>query len=503
MMQAPFQKRRFMVPRWRTLERAFAIGEVQSTQVMRDTGVGLPPSFIKLLERWRIQPSVVTAAELVASALVHGFFGEAVRAAKFLLIEDQSATELVKFQAAEILRRAGHSDEYSDALSVPSPNTWRQRTRLTPTNPLAWVELARIQTVNGNTKSANKSMSVAIGLAPNNRHVLIAASRLFLHEGDAERARQTIARNESSANDPWLIAAEIGLSRVAEKPPRLIKRGISMLNSGDHLPRQLTELAGAIGTDELTYGGRKKAIKHFQNSMRDPTGNSLAQAEWATPHLGIELVPERNLALISDSNEARAIRLFRERQYEQVPDICRAWAMDEPYSVRPYEFGTAVAGLVGDFEKAMSFAKQGLRIKPRWPPFLNSLAFCAARNNNLKEAEDYLRQIKTKDQIHMIISEANRGLISFRYGLFEDGRAQYESAISRFRYLKEGYLSAVASTYFAREALRANLSDAPKLAERALDALKNFPSSPMAYLVEKNRWLAAEVVSDPLPDYPS
>jgi hypothetical protein len=63
-------------------------------------------------------------------------------------------------------------------------------------------------------------MMTALQLAPQNRHVLRSAARLFLHVGDPECAHDLVARNDATKNDPWLIAAEIAIAYLLIAPSR-------------------------------------------------------------------------------------------------------------------------------------------------------------------------------------------------------------------------------------------------------------------------------------------
>jgi hypothetical protein len=96
------------------------------------------------------------------------------------------------------------------------------------------------------------------------------------------------------------MAGEIALSNLAERNPRFLKLGAEWVDENKARPRHLSELASAIGTVHLKEGNRK-ARKLFKTSLVDPTGNSLAQAEWATPRLGSLVHPRALEALLIHS----------------------------------------------------------------------------------------------------------------------------------------------------------------------------------------------------------
>jgi hypothetical protein len=57
-------------------------------------------------------------------------------------------------------------------------------------------------------------------LAPNHRFALRSAARFFLHVGKPDDAQTILRRSEATRRDPWLMAAEIAVSTVADRTPR-------------------------------------------------------------------------------------------------------------------------------------------------------------------------------------------------------------------------------------------------------------------------------------------
>ena len=477
---SPFQNRRLMVPRWRSFANT-----LRSKELAAPRGIKRPEEFssdlLKRLAAWRGEPGLVTAAELVETAIVDGDEPEAVGAANALLNPDSRATPLLKKQAALLLLRAGKNQQLAADQKLPQQETlalWRLRTRLHPHSAIEWVELARCQIILGQKRRAERAMRVALALAPNNRHVLRSASRLYLHLDEFDRAHDLIARNPATKSDPWLLSAEIALSQVAERRPSYYKVGVSVLSETRHLPRQLTELAGAVATTELLDGSRKKAGRYFRQSIIDPNGNALAQAEWASAAFGgMALVSEKNLKAADEAYEAKAFHLHRTASFEEVPSACVQWSFEEPFSIRPYELGAVVANLIGDHDTALELALRGLKIRPNTPSLLNSIAFALANLGKLDEAEANLARVGAgTKEIMGLVTEANRGLIAYRRGQTELGRTLYQKAIDGFRYKQNLYMATSARLWFAREATQSGTADGDEaMAEARRD-------------LEKNRW---------------
>jgi tetratricopeptide (TPR) repeat protein len=448
------------------------------------------------LERWQLNPGLITAAELVEAAIVEGREHEAVDAARRLVNVDKQAAPLIRENAAKLLQRTGNSDDVPREVLPPTiPRSARALTRIHPHDPLAWVELSLQQTIRGASDAAVRSMLVALGLAPNNRHVLRSAARLFLHRDDPDHALSIIARNAATKSDPWLMASEIALAQVAERPSRFLKIGSGMLGDGGVQPRHLTELAGAVATEELVRGNRRKSRRSFIQSLEDPTGSSLAQGEWATESLGGDLVSEEKLDGIFENDEARAFHLYRTDRREDVREACDRWSENDPFSVRPFEFGAATAGSIEDFEVSLAFAEKGLLLRPALISLLNAKAFAAASLNRLDLAVEALAKIKpgAGTRLQQLVANANRGLLAFRCGEHEIARARYAETIEGFRRDGSSENVARAKVYLAREAMLAGTNDWEALLKDARDTAKKLKDAGPIPVLERIEKQAAEI----------
>ena len=475
MTGSPWPDRRRLIPRWRSLAITTATNELAAPypESVATSGQPISDSFLEKCARWKERPGVITAGELVGAALVIGREEQALDAARLLLSPGSSATRSLR-RLAELTTQkvidtkvVGQSALDYDCLK----RQWRRRARMHPENAMAWVELSLLDVILGREKTAQRSMSVALQLAPNNRHVLRSAARLFLHFGDPVRAYEVISKSEAVRSDPWLIAAELAIAELAKRKPKYYSRGRDIVGSGATEPRQLTELAGAIGTLELIGGQRKKARQYFRKSVVSPTGNALAQAEWASPSFGSNLVEQSYFKRATEIEEARVLQLLNTEEYSHVPDACDKWSSTEPYAIRPYEISSSVSAMLEDFDLTLKTAQRGLRIHPKAGRLLNNCAFSLASLGRLREADSFLLRIGSGDGQDWPISEANRGLVAMRRGQHDLGVALYRSAIDNFGRIGRGSSADIASIYLAREAARSRIPDARTLVNRARDVI--------------------------------
>ena len=431
---------------------------------------------------------MITAGELVGGAVVEAQETKAIRAARFLLSDASSATAPLRCLAARALTKAGLEGVFPRESAFDpqlEKRKWRHRTRKYSTNCLAWVELSLRDVIDGKKCAAERSMLVALQLAPNNRHVLRSASRLFLHLGDPGRAYDIIANCDAIVDDPWLIAAELAIASLAKRRPRYYKQGCRMIAKSGLAPRQITELTSAIGTLELNAGYRKKARDYFRKSVIDPTGNALAQAEWVSPSLGFELVSPRCRTIGSEVDEANVFHLLNDEKFSTVPDACLSWSAAEPYRIHPYEIASSAAALIGDHDRTLDIAKNGLKIRPKSGMLLNNYAFSLAHVGQLKEAEQALNGVKSDDKSIWLVSEANRGLLAMRRRESESGLAHYKEAINGFRRLDMKASADIASVYLAREAAMAGIGNAEILVNEAREIIGRLKTTRHNHVMEQ------------------
>jgi tetratricopeptide (TPR) repeat protein len=493
---APFRNNRVVVPRWRPLSNTVEAGELFLPRkalliTSREPSIELKSR----LAAWRASPDTLTGSEVLETAIVEGYEDEAVRPARILIAPGSTATPLVREQAALILRRTGHGDELElaePAIETSALRRARSRTRSFPHDAYGWVDLALAYTIHGKNDAAERSMLVALQLAAADRHVLRSAARLFLHRGEEDRAHDLLRKSEATRNDPWLMAGEIALSALAERKPVMYKLGTKFVEDGGVPPRHLSELASAIGTVHL-WDGNRKARKLFKASLIDPTGNSLAQAQWANPHIS-NLVKPDALARVQDSAEARVFQAYWNADFPEIIRGCEAWQADEPFSSRPHQFGSGIAITIERFEIALKFADDGLRINPDATVLLNNRAYALIALGRQDEASSVLSRCLSKfseETVGPMVATA--GMLAFRLGQFKEGVKRYRQAISLFKRSNNSVSVALGFAYFAQEAARAELPDAPKIIQEAEDVCKDLRHLPEAHIVlnRAKLWLKA------------
>lgn len=438
---------RRVMPNWRYYYQTQALGELEYYS-SKPSGKPLFP-IDDYIATWIEKKGVYRAGELISAAIANGQRENpyALEAAQYILkqnIHDNPAlvnsaktiretqnifSDDKKKLSLGVIRKLETAQDVQEKI-----HNLRLLLHRYPYNPIIYVDMARAYISVGLLEKAERLMELALWLAPNNRFVARAAARLKVHKGDLDGAIYILHHTELLKYDPWIISTEIAVNTAREKTSSLIKRGCSMINSGNYLPFSFTELSSAIGTVELFYGSRRKSRDMFKSSLISPNDNSLAQAEWASfHHIPIEI----------DSAKYNLRCDFESKAYKSIAvnDVSGAvhhivdWICDMPFSHKPIILGSNLSmNYLKDFELASKILEVGLKANPGDEQMLNNISYALARNNQPKEARKYMRELESMDTDGMshsmqVCIKATQGLIAYREKKIVEGFRLYSEAV--------------------------------------------------------------------------
>lgn len=491
-MSAPPKNDRNVIPRWRGYEETLRVGELEAPRLIRPrTWMSRRSGLAARAEEYERNRKASFAADFIGSAVVLGGDDNAVDAARELLEKSNpgrllgdAARRIIEESEGERERAPLDPREHETGEEI---GRLRRSTRRNARNPVRWSELARHFTIRGEDKKARRAMQVARGLAPEDRYVLRSAARLEIHQGRPSRAASLLREIAGRSGDPWLVAAGLGAAGAAEEGSGLVRIGRRILDSGRFSDFETSELASALATLEIKGGNDRAARRLFRQALREPTDNSIAQAEWASAQAGGIEIPDAMLG-IAESWEARALRAANGGDRSEVLREAWSWHYDQPFASRPGELGSYHASVESEFEAGARIARAALRANPKEFLLLNNYAFCLASMDCTDEAATAFSQIKVGD---LEIEDratylATRGLISFRQGRIEEGRAFYKESIATWRNRNN---RALAMIMLAREELRAATREAIGVEEEARQAGEESGSAEiLAWLKQLDRW---------------
>lgn len=441
----------------------------------------------KAIARSRLHPSIFGEAELLSTLLARG----QTEAARLVAsgIDGEIPTTLSgligRLEYDEIPRIAPPLDveeSFNAAMfATELGSSARRRLSVRTNNAAAWVDLALAHTIQGLMTRAVREIRLALQLAPDNRFVLRAAARFFVHIDEPEQANRILRQSNRLAHDPWLLAAELSSAQKAFGRVQNVNRSRTMVEESGYSPRALSELISELATAEMHSGSDKRARSLFRQSFTDPTENAVAQAVSWSDRTNLELRPE--LLAMDGSYEARALENARSGDWSGATSEASSWHRDQPFSIDPYTFASYTASLgLGDFERASQIALEGLRLHKNDRTLRNNAAYSLANLDRTAEARLYVDVPARLNEVDDFVDLATMGMIHFREGDWKGGSTMYQRAIVGFNRHKRNDLTAVATAHWAIEEARLALPTAPALVKRANRLLLDVPAAERATL---------------------
>lgn len=332
-------RRRQLVPRWRPWRTTVMLDEVQGVG-----RTGSPPGssvLARLRSEYRRTPDTTRAGELVAAALVHDVHDEdVVEIASLPIFADRPVLAEVaeRLVAGERMRRDSVQD-VQETDSRARIRTLRDVLAREPRNAVRWVDLARSYAILGQLAKAERAMEVAVRLAPDDRFVLRSAGAMYSETKDYGRALALLEATSRTTRDPWLLASSIAMAELARMRPRFNKEAMWMIRDGDFGDRDLTELAAAMGSRELSAGSDRRGRQLLRRALVEPTENTLAQVEWLTERAGHPFV-DKSPREPPRAWEAEARRLAATGEWREAAANAEKWFLDQPFSIDAVVYGS-------------------------------------------------------------------------------------------------------------------------------------------------------------------
>jgi Flp pilus assembly protein TadD len=469
------EKNRHIFPRWRGFSSTVKLGELNSTTALERNDLRAVDSFLdRELEVLNACPSLWNSLDTLGTAIVAGRQSEIARLSD-LVVQNANTP---RFALAYLARVEATPELFpSDVLELVGPEASRseihksrKRLHFNPHDAIEWVDLARAYTIAGVDDKGNRAIRIALNLAPENRFVLRSASRFYIHLGETEQAHRILARANPLKSDPWLLASEIAIADSMGKTSRNIRKAREHL-AGDNSPKDISELASALGTIEGQGGNARIARKLLRQSFIGANENSIAQINWLQrKHLGEEIdTSEARPPLL---HEATAWLNYYKADWDAARKESLLWLLDQPFASAPALLSSYVlSDILGEFEKAETILLAAIMANPDEAMLRNNLAFSQLNLNKIGIAEETLNAIKPEalsDHGNRLI-QATFGMLAFRKGYPDVGRSLYMKCIDE---LASNRMDAArAAAHLLLEEIVANTDQVQK----AIELVRRYP----------------------------
>ncbi len=406
------------------------------------------------MAEWKRDGNEADAEELVAASVFLKEFDAEIRAAAKTVAVSVNSPTALRSIALQILD-GKLSNQDSTIESEDSRVAIKQRKQLIKLNPrdaLLRAEMALLYANLGQLAKSEALLRQALAIAPHSRYVIRSAARFFCHVDRPDEALWIIRRTPRHLTDPWLRAAELAVSSVAENGISDWRRAKALSEDDSLSFLDRSELASEIATLELHAGSRRSAIKKLQLAVIDPSENAVAQIEFLTRKSVLmdrgEVSPD-----VTKSMEARAYRSYWLDDISDAFSACEEWQALEPFSTRPAIFGSFLStSQLTNLDRCLNMAKGALIGNPNNAALLNNLAVLCAYTGDLDGARQYAARSRVcEDDKNSVANKATEGLIYFREGNTDSGISTYNVAMELATKERRVDLLLRAYAFFARE----------------------------------------------------
>jgi len=447
---------RQVIPRWVLFHRACETMVGKGVKSVLSAPDGARGELDRLRRDWTANKSMPYALDLLGVALFSDEEPslEAKEAAKLVFRETNEGDVRRELASVAVDRDAPLTQNIFSVASAGNVKVLRDRLKRFPRDPTTWMDLGFHLALLGNLRNARRCVAAAVGSGGAHPFILRSASRFFIHAGDPREALHLLRGSSLSRSNPWIVSADIAISdgfRI-NAPKVSVARGI--LGSGRYSAFELSEIRSALATIEFGAGSGAKARKLVGESLIEPTENALAQAFWAA---GRGLVPGVSVDPKNRVNafEARARNFVAREKHGQALEQCFEWLKFQPLSARPAAFGSFVAAVFLErHEEALKLIDLAFPASGNVGVLHNNKAFSLV---SLGQIEGALKEVEcarsiSSNRVDSGVLEATMGLIEFRRGDVEEGRACYKRAYHTIR--KDELLLGLLCYYWLREEIR-------------------------------------------------
>lgn len=470
---------RDVLPRWRDFGVAVESGELDPVPSHNPRLARNPTQLLQeSADAFEGNPGLYTAGDLISGAFVIADQSPVViEAARYVLESEEAGT--VRSIAVQIL------GDYPVAARVPAPEPFEWERTVSrvrklksilsdePRNAVRWTDLSLAHLKLGAVDAARRDIQNALSLSPYSRYVLRAAVRFHILLDDPQTAHEILMRDTSVLEDPWILAAELATTELLGVSPTSIRGKRRLVDSGSHAPWHVSELASQLATTELRAGNLKQAKRTMRKALVDPTENAVAQAEWAASQ-GTES-PSEELLRRPNSFEARALSSYQRGDLYSALDAADRWLADQPFDPSAAMFVSYLAAIgVMDYVSSENAARQGLIANPANGSIRNNLVFALASQGKVDEAsrEFALTPLPPAGSREQGTRVATNGLVAFRRGDPDSGRASYSEAKDILLRAHEPDVAALATLMWAREEINASTPESEGIVRQAVDLAK-------------------------------
>ena len=454
MIQEGNLRERHAIARWNPVNIAQTLGELDSVRV-GSRQIDNSRELDEFRYEWLTEKNILSAMDYISAAYLNGDISAASDALSYMKSRIADGMHMPVLARELLMPSVDSLADMSNKGSKLEIGLLKRYLIEHPRDSIMWAELAWHYLILGQFPQAERSLLIAYNISPNNRFVVRAISRFYVHTNDLDKAFYYATKSDITKYDPWTLSNQIAISNMHERTSRLLKNGALFLDNSSVNPGSLSELASELGTMDFSSGNRKKGRKKFQIACKKPHENALAQISWVDHHIGSVgtlALPERPAQC--DFESKVYMQLTSTPNWDKIFDDILQWANYQPFSTKPVMMGSFITtNILNDFDAAISLLQHGYNVNKNDIQIKNNFIYTLLLMGQ-KEAADKIMQtidvakLTDQERIHII---ATLGLYAYRFGTQAEGKAFYVEAADLAKHTDYMYEYYSVLVHLARE----------------------------------------------------
>jgi tetratricopeptide (TPR) repeat protein len=432
---------RNVIPRWRS-PAVLSSWEISSPRVVPGETVTIE-RFADDLKLWREEGSIAAAVDIYDTGILLNDKSLQLEGAGPILRQAKdvpaSLIESVRRSLASppdlgerhmIMARHEQSRKYL----ASTVRMLKQRINESSRDIVSLLEIARLQAILGQPRSAERYIRQALAIAPNNRMVLRAAVQFYRIAGDVGQILPALWRSDGIKFDPLIQSAEIAAADLAQRGSKAAKSAVRSLKGLSEVGIIRSELALAVATLEMNSGvAQRQVFRLVRAGLPHGTENAVAQAVWLGDRTARTLQSRfPDLKLADDAYEAKTLTSFDQEDYAQAVIEAKNWLLDQPFQAAPLaHICTSHAIYLLTPQEAIPYAERGVQLHSHDWTVLNAAFLVFLRSGIFDRAKSTLAQLEKVANTAQIraFAAAGAGMLAFAHHDVFAGRRNYELAI--------------------------------------------------------------------------
>lgn len=471
---------RQLIPRWHTSRKLYRFNYPTKIRVHNDTFFEEDYWFKKAVELWKSEPNIPNAIDVFvrfiqADERNHPLYLEIHR---ILLDNYETLPNSVKHLVCPELRMLDNFDSYStDTGNVRLIiQKLKKVVNFNPRDSLSWMDLGFYYSVIGEMNKAMHCVDVAKNIDPNHAFIARSYARFLVHIGDPDQAAWYLKNRPNLNSNPLIMSAYTAISNAFEIRNPHIKNAVSLIDnwSGDNA--RVSELAACIGTIEFNSGSIKKAKKHIQLALADPSENVISHVHWLHHKHNITF---KNMPDPSASIEGGVNALYQKKKFNECRDKLVEMHQFQPYSAGPVvDAGYLSIAALDDPNFVIKLSENRIPHSHMRFGELNNLIVAKLLLKNTENLDVDLRllarRVNLEDTHSIATFKATTGMAFMESGMIYEGKKLYDESIEMLTRKGLNRSLCLAKHFYAKQIEKYDKEKAQQLKSEAMKLAKKY-----------------------------